>query len=248
MEKLQQRSLNLAFILALLTPLTALMSGVGVRYELWHFKVGFGILKYSVFAALLALVLTVIALGAAYIAHQKVFTKRAIYALVVSLVVSMTPILYLAEFRKIPTLADATTDFDLPPSFIDVGPQREGKNPSDYLGEEAAELQQHFFPELEGLVTGYTKKRLIGITEEVVTEMGMEIVASYPELGRLEATATSLWFGFKDDVVVRVLPYPGGNTVMDVRSASRVGRLDGGVNAKRVQALLARVQAKLPSR
>lgn len=248
MNKVHRYSLKLGFILALITPLTAIMSGLGVRFEFWHFKIGFGILQFSVLAALLALVLTVIAMGTAYIGHQKVFTRPALYALAFSALVSITPILYLAEFRKSPTLADATTDFELPPSFIDVEPLRAGKNPSDYLGEEAAELQRHFFPELEGMVTGFSKRRLIGVAEEVVSEMGMELVASYPDVGRLEATATSLWFGFKDDVVVRVLPYPGANTVLDIRSASRVGRLDGGVNAKRIQQMLARIKAKLPQR
>ncbi len=248
MNKLHRFSLKLAFILTLITPVTALISGLGVRHGLWHFTTGFSILKYSVFAATLALVLTVIAMGTAYIGHQHVFTKRTLYALMVSLVVSVTPFVYLSEFRKIPTLADATTDFEVPPGFIDLEPLRKGMNSSDYIGEEAAALQQRYFPELEGLVTGYSQEQLIAIAEDVAREMGMEIVSSSPDVGRLEATDTTLWFGFKDDLVVRILPYPGGNTVMDVRSASRVGRLDGGVNAKRIQQLLAGVRARLPKR
>jgi uncharacterized protein (DUF1499 family) len=70
--------------------------------------------------------------------------------------------------------------------------------------------------------------------------MGWEIVASEPTEGRIEATATTFWFGFKDDVVVRVTPTDGGSRI-DVRSVSRVGRSDVGANAERITAYLARI-------
>jgi len=63
-----------------------------------------------------------------------------------------------------------------------------------------------------------------------------------PAEGRLEATDTTLFFGFKDDVIVR-LRVEGGGTRIDVRSKSRVGLGDAGTNAKRVRAFLARVEA-----
>ena len=45
-------------------------------------------------------------------------------------------------------------------------------------------------------------------------------------------------FGFKDDVVVRVRENAEGGSLVDVRSVSRVGRSDLGVNAKRIGAIL----------
>jgi len=67
--------------------------------------------------------------------------------------------------------------------------------------------------------------------------MGWEIVASDASAGRIEATATTAWFGFKDDVVVRVRPEAAGSRI-DVRSVSRVGRSDVGANAARIRAFL----------
>jgi uncharacterized protein (DUF1499 family) len=67
--------------------------------------------------------------------------------------------------------------------------------------------------------------------------MGWEIVDSDPERGRIEATATTFWFGFKDDVVVRVRPASEGSRI-DVRSVSRVGRSDVGTNAERIEEYL----------
>ena len=64
--------------------------------------------------------------------------------------------------------------------------------------------------------------------------MGWDIVAVAPQDFRIEATDTTLLFGFKDDVVIRVSAASGGSRV-DVRSLSRVGRSDFGVNANRIR-------------
>jgi hypothetical protein len=82
----------------------------------------------------------------------------------------------------------------------------------------------------------------------VAQELGWEIVAVDPAAGRVEATATTLWFGFKDDIVVRVRRADGGAQV-DVRSVSRLGGGDLGANAARVRAFLERLEtAAGPSR
>jgi len=69
--------------------------------------------------------------------------------------------------------------------------------------------------------------------------MGWDLVAADATAGRIEATDTTFWFGFKDDVVIRVRPAHGGSRV-DVRSLSRVGVGVGdvGTNAKRIRAYL----------
>ena len=60
----------------------------------------------------------------------------------------------------------------------------------------------------------------------VLVDMGLELVREAPEQGEIEAVATTFWFGFKDDLVVRLRDTDGG-TRMDVRSglASRRRRL-----------------------
>jgi len=71
--------------------------------------------------------------------------------------------------------------------------------------------------------------------------MGWEIAKSDPKAGRIEAVATSFWFGFKDDVVVRVTPTGSGSRI-DVRSKSRVGGSDAGTNARRIRAYFERLK------
>ncbi len=53
--------------------------------------------------------------------------------------------------------------------------------------------------------------------------------------GRIEAVDATFWFGFRDDVVVRIAAAPGGGSRVDVRSKSRVGRGDAGTNARRIR-------------
>ena len=75
---------------------------------------------------------------------------------------------------------------------------------------------------------------------EAAESLGWEIVSASEDEGRIEATATTLWFGFKDDVVIRVRPDNGGSRV-DLRSVSRVGGGDLGANAARIRAFIAAV-------
>jgi uncharacterized protein (DUF1499 family) len=74
--------------------------------------------------------------------------------------------------------------------------------------------------------------------------MGWEIVATDPSRGRIEATDTTSWFRFKDDVVIRLTARDYG-TYVDVRSKSRVGVGDMGVNASRIREFLERLSADL---
>jgi uncharacterized protein (DUF1499 family) len=72
--------------------------------------------------------------------------------------------------------------------------------------------------------------------------MKWDVIITDPPQGRIEATATTFWFGFKDDVVVRIAADGAGSRV-DVRSLSRIGKSDVGANAKRVRDYLAKVKA-----
>ncbi|MBU3919983.1 MAG: DUF1499 domain-containing protein, partial [Alphaproteobacteria bacterium] len=77
-----------------------------------------------------------------------------------------------------------------------------------------------------------------------VESKGWTVVLAEPEEGRIEATETSYWFGFKDDIMIRVRSEEGGVRI-DVRSASRVGLSDLGANAKRVRDLLDEIEVRL---
>jgi uncharacterized protein (DUF1499 family) len=72
--------------------------------------------------------------------------------------------------------------------------------------------------------------------------MGWEVVGRDPAAGTIEAVDTTKWFGFKDDIAIRVTPTPEGGSRIDIRSKSRVGRGDVGTNARRIRAYAERLK------
>src|SRR6058998_1595895 len=126
---------------------------------------------------------------------------------------------------------DITTDTEKPPQF---------KKPLPYGGPQVAEQQRKAYPDIQPAVLAAGPEAAFARALAAAQAMGWDIVDAQPKEGRIEATATTFWFGFKDDVVVRITPLPAGSRI-DVRSKSRVGRGDTGTNAQRVRAYLKRL-------
>ncbi len=130
-----------------------------------------------------------------------------------------------------------------PPEFVAVvGLRGPDDNPPEYAGDESARLQLEAYPDIETIVLLDPQSFVFDTALAVAEDMGWEIVASEAGEGRIEATATTPWVGFKDDVVIRIRT-DGPETLVDVRSKSRVGRGDMGVNAKRIRAFPDRLVA-----
>ncbi|MBT8421518.1 MAG: DUF1499 domain-containing protein [Gammaproteobacteria bacterium] len=139
---------------------------------------------------------------------------------------------------------DISTNTDDPPQFVEVAKLRgENDNPAEYAGDETAAIQKEAYPEIQPLVLLDPRTFVFETALQVAEEMGWEIVATDIEAGRIEATATTSFVGFKDDVVIRVRAR-SAETIVDVRSKSRVGRGDMGVNAERVRDFLAALEAR----
>ena len=105
------------------------------------------------------------------------------------------------------------------------------------IGLSYTELQQRFYPDITPLIVAQPPAQMFPQALAAAQEMGWEVVDANERAGRIEATATTFWFGFKDDVVVRLTPAGAGSRI-DVRSVSRVGVSDLGANAQRVRAYL----------
>lgn len=150
--------------------------------------------------------------------------------------------IFFISARGVPPIHDITTDTQDPPQFVDVLVARGAdSNPVAYKGAEIAALQTQAYPDVRTLVLSVPPAQAFQKALTASGAMGWEVVAAVPEQGRLEATATTAWFGFKDDIVVRIRPQDAGARV-DVRSTSRVGVSDMGANAKRIRAFLDEMQ------
>ena len=136
-------------------------------------------------------------------------------------------------------LNDISTDTQNPPLFDAVAPLRpQGSNTLNYPAN-APSLQAEQFPDIHPIVSELSKEAAFNRAVELVNSMGWDVVAEDSSTGIIEAVASTPLFSFEDDVVVRVVSQ-GAGSIIDIRSHSRIGRGDQGVNAARVRSFLAK--------
>ena len=223
--------------LALACGIAELLAGLGYRWGWWHFRAGIQIMRWS---ATTDLAVVVLALAAAMLAYTR-GARRALAAgvagLALSLIVAGPPLYYWRTLDRVPRIHDISTDTDNPPRYVAVMPLRKGaENLTDY-GAEVAAQQKQAYPDIAPAMLDLPPAQAFARAERAARAMGWEIVAVAPGDLRIEATDTTLLFAFKDDIVIRVSAASSGSRV-DVRSQSRVGKSDFGVNANRIRKFL----------
>jgi len=234
------RALVMAVAVAAFTMLIA--SGPGTRLGLWHWETGLALMKWATYTGLVAgagaLVLVLLLLVPRWRARSWI----PIAALGLAAAAAIPPILLLEQAKSAPMIHDITTDPFDPPVFVALLEERnKSPNGAAYVGTAIAAQQQRAYPDIKSLVVKAAPKDAMQRAIDAARKLDWEIVSSDAPSGRIEATATTTWFGFKDDVVVRVRPEPGGGSRVDVRSVSRVGESDIGANAKRIREFLSRL-------
>jgi uncharacterized protein (DUF1499 family) len=167
----------------------------------------------------------------------------AVIAFTAGGLVAYVPWHYDSMRQTVSRINDITTDTQNPPGFVAVAPPRaaEHANPA-YQSEAFAEQQKRAYPDVVPLVLAYPPAAAFNIALDTARAMGWRIAATDNQAGRIEASDRSRWFGFTDDIVIRVAASGSGSRV-DVRSSARLGRGDFGVNAARVRAYLAALRA-----
>ena len=235
-------AIRLPAFLAALAAAAIVASGFGARFGVWDWRAGFTILRWGTYAALGIAALALVALVV------PTLRARGPGALVVALALAAGaaafPLTLLLQARALPPINDITTDTANPPAFVAILPLR-AKAPvqAAYAGDAAANAQRAAYPDIVPIVVAKEPAAAFGAALAAARSMGWTIVASDAASGRIEATATTPWFGFRDDIVIRVAPSERGSRI-DVRSVSRVGKSDLGANAKRVRAFAATVAGK----
>lgn len=223
---------------ALVSAMLAIMAGLGHRVDIWTFGTGFTILKWAVYAAVAGFVISVAGAYLARPGRNRPGFWLALLGILISLGVIAVPAYWIYAAGRVPAIHDITTDTRDPPRFVEVLSLRnEADNSAEYGGIEIAIQQQQAYPDIQTLLLASSPADVLLRAGRVAKELGWQVVASVPAEGRIEATCTSVWFGFKDDVVIRVSAMDQGSRI-DIRSASREGTGDIGVNAGRVRQFL----------
>ncbi|MEZ5841200.1 MAG: DUF1499 domain-containing protein [Hyphomicrobiales bacterium] len=142
-----------------------------------------------------------------------------------------------------PILNDVSTDLDDPPFFRTAPAQRtEVMNVHGAISDEQAATQQAGYPDIATRRYEADTARLFAAARYVVGGEDWQVIDEIAPIddrapARIEAVARTMIFGFRDDIVIRILPDPAGSR-LDIRSASRMGRHDLGTNARRIRAFL----------
>ena len=235
---------GIGLALALACAAAAVLSGMGYRMDLWHFRTGFMILRWAFFGALAAVLLSIIGLIFAKGKPRQVLVT-GLLGLVVGAVTAYIPWTWKQTLAAHPYIHDITTDVRNPPKFVAaIALRKEGDHPVEYDGPEVAEQQRQGYPDIITLIIPSEKDKVFAAAEAALRDMKLKVVDVNAAEGRIEATHTSMLYGFTDDVVVRIVA-DGAGTKVDVRSKSRVGRSDLGQNAKRIRAFLRELQENL---
>ncbi len=221
-----------------------LVGALGTKAGIWGFQGGFMLLAVGTVLAAAAFFLGAIAY--VYCVSKKLQAERG--AILTGLVISIVILgLMYSQFMaasSVPPIHNISTDTDAPPQFDKIVALREaeGANPLEYDTAALAETQRQAYPQVQPLISNVPPGEMLDRAVKVLQDMGLEIVDTNPAAGRVEATDTTFWFGFKDDVVVRVRA-EGSGSVVDIRSVSRVGQSDLGKNAARISEILAGLKA-----
>jgi uncharacterized protein (DUF1499 family) len=251
--------LRLARYAAVIGAGALVLAGPGYRWRLLSFDVAIkGPFLLGVLLAFAALALGGFALLGSRAGRGEPRAWRNWLAFAFGAVVVLAAAFWYGRLRSAPMLHDVSTDTVHPPPFVEVVARREAdhaSNGADYVREytvdsvavNAPELQKEAYPEVQPVMLRLRPAEAFTAADKAARAMGWEIAASVPAEGRIEATDTSLYFGLKDDIAIRVRSEINGRgTVIDVRSSSRVGANDAGANARRIRAYADRL--KQPSR
>jgi uncharacterized protein (DUF1499 family) len=221
---------RITLALAGLAVLLLVISGPGTRAGWWPFRVGFGMFAGALLVGLAAAGAATVGLALPRLRARSAPVLTA--ALLLGAASAAVPLDYVHRVMALPYINDITTDTERPPQF----------SPPKTYQSHFAELQQIGYPDLGPLELALPPAQAFARAVETARGRGWEITALDESAGRIEAVVTTRWFGFKDDVVIRITPAGAGSRV-DMRSKSRVGRSDLGANARRIREFLARMDA-----
>lgn len=143
--------------------------------------------------------------------------------------------------QSLPPIHDLSTDLENPPMFEAVVPLRAEAPNSLERPPMLSQQQRAGYPDLAPITLQLPVDQVFDRALAEAQDAGWRIVGADKNTGRIEATDTTRWFGFEDDVVVRLTAW-GSGTRVDVRSVSRIGRSDVGTNARRIRRYLSQLQ------
>lgn len=229
----------LALVVGLVAALMVLLAGPGTRMGWWSFITALrSMFKYGAYLGIAAMVLAVAALLLARRRAGRGALAMGTAAFLLGLVAFGIPWGFRHKARGVPPIHDITTDWVNPPQLVQSKALRDTSsqhlNTADYPGDSVAALQRKAYPDVQPVMLAMRPDQAYAAVLSTARQMGWTEIDANRDTRTVEAVAETPWFGFKDDVVMRVSPASGISRV-DIRSVSRVGGSDVGANAARIR-------------
>lgn len=220
-----------------------------------HFRLVAPFMGFQLFALgfLLSIIGTLVGLLGIFLTRTpqaQAGRKRAVLATVVCVLIAVPIFLTLISSRKYPPINDITTDFDNPPEFTYAQQlQHEPNRDMKYNKAKYADRQQQGYGPIGPIKEHLDPTAAFARVREVAkASPNWTITYTDPATKTLEVVATSKLWHFNDDVVIQIRPAPDGTSLIEMRSKSRDGIGDFGVNARRIRHFFDRVAlARSPS-
>ena len=235
-SRLAKSMFAIGIVAIVLLPVGAL----GTKFGVWGFGFGFQLLFGGAILAAIGLVGGIVALILAVKRERPSDRQPVMLGLFSSLLVLVVMGLQFGVAVSVPPIHNVSTDTFDPPRFVDVD-RGSDANPLEYTREIAA-AQREGYPDLSTHLTDADVDTSFDRAITVAQDLGWEVFSEARGDYRIEATATTFWFGFKDDVVIRIRQ-SGSGSIVDLRSVSRVGQSDLGANARRIGQFLESFEA-----
>lgn len=216
------------------------LAGPSYRIGLLSLAGASALLQWAAYAGLGAIAAAGVAGVLAYRRGARLAVAVAVAGLLGGLASWTVPFEWSRRARSVP-MHDISTDLENPPAFEAIVPLRAGAPASLERPLSVAAQQREAYPDLAPLVLPMPLDQAFTRALVAAQQDGWRIVTADQGTGRIEATDTTTWFGFTDDIVVRLTPW-GAGTRIDVRSASRDRERDMGSNARRIRRYLAALQ------
>lgn len=241
--------LYFALAVAVLSFLAMALPGPLYRIKALSLSGAFHSITYGAYGGIIGGALGVVMLPIIWTAHRG--TRRfilPILAIVLGGIAWGIPYLWLKKAESVPPIHDITTDTTNPPQFLpDVLALRakaHAVNSTVYGGPKVAALQEKAYPSIRPMFFKLPPGKVFAGALRAAKAMGWKLDSEHPGRGIIEASSTTFWFGFTDDVVIRIEAQPDG-TRLDIRSESRIGRSDIGRNAERIRRFRSMLYTKL---
>lgn len=235
-----------AFLLSAIAAFLFVFSGYGYQAEIWSLGTAFSVLRNAAYATFGLILVNLLAIYLTLPGKRKRGMAFGITGLVLTFAVIITAVYWQSEAQKYPPIHDITTNIENPPAFEKIIALRsDSPNPHEYLGGETSDMQREFYTDLQPIVLNKSSETVFNRAVSLAESREWTLVSANRENLKIEATEKLPWFGFKDDVVIRLQPQDENRTLVDMRSKSRIGRSDLGLNAYRIQQFLEDLQKEL---